>query len=347
MTPGRVVLYLYDLCIDGWKEGDDSKTINILKALLESLNDAHADVADSFRDLYKRTLQLFYDDEYDRALSVLRQLRNVWEKAVMAGDNIRAGDTLIGDPLLRVDEFEGVFAVDCHSDLLYRMIIDKCYEPQLVEFCKKYMDPHRDVIDVGANIGFYTVMFAKNIVSPRKVLAIEPARNALRRLRRNIAVNGVKERIEVFEGVVSNKSGSVGLKTIGGKEEYSSIGAMTHPSIEQEEWTLEEVVSTTIDDLVLKKSINPGFLKVDVEGVEHLVFQGAERVLADDRPIILSELSDFLLRSNGSSAKEVIELLQAHEYDLFDPAGPSVQAGDKDFGDILCFPKEMNVRMGV
>jgi FkbM family methyltransferase len=255
------------------------------------------------------------------------------------------GEMIIGDPVIRIDEFSGEFAVDSHSDLFSRIVIYKHYEPQLVKLCMRYFDATRDVIDVGANIGLYTVMFAKHL-SRTKVLAIEPTRNAIRRLRRNIEMNGVGDNVEVFEGVASDRNGLVEIKTIRGKEEYSSLGEMNHPSIANEEWVLEAVQSATLDDLVEDKAFDPGFLKVDVEGVENLVFKGAENVLKDKRPIILSELSDFLLRKNGSSAEEVIDRIKAHEYDVVDPVNPSIQLRAKDFGDILCFPKEMKAKAG-
>ena len=253
-------------------------------------------------------------------------------------------EILIGDPIIRVDEFEGVFAVDIRSDLFSRIVLNRHYEPQLAQLCRRYLDKNRDAIDVGANIGFYTVMFAKNLAQ-QKVLSIEPAKSTLQRLQRNVALNGVMHKVEVFEGVASNRNGAVEIKTIKGKEEYSSLGAMDHPSITKEKWALEEVMGATLDELVKQKSLDPGFLKVDVEGVEHLVFTGAKKVLSEKRPVILSELSDFLLKRNGSSAREVIDLIKSHGYDVFDPINPSIQPGAKDFGDILCVPQERRERI--
>ncbi len=267
------------------------------------------------------------------------KIRYMHKKEVL--DNL--GKVLVGDPVIAVDEFEGLFAVDVHSDLFIRIISEKHYEPELVKICKRYLDVNKDVIDVGANIGFYTIMFAKNIAQQR-VLSIEPTQNAINRLRRNIELNGVANKVEVFEGAVSNRQGKAIIKTIKGKEEYSSLGEMIHPAISNEKWDLEEVISETLDELVRRKSLNPGFLKVDVEGVEHLIFSGAREVLSEHRPIILSEVSELLLRNNSSSSKTVIDSIKSYEYDVLDPTQPSIQPGTKDFGNILCIPKEMNIR---
>jgi FkbM family methyltransferase len=256
-------------------------------------------------------------------------------------DNLK--ELILGDPVIRVEEFKGVFEVDAYSDLFFRIIADKNYEPKLANLCLKYLNPNRDVLDVGANVGFYTVMFAK-MVARKKVLSIEPTVNALKHLRKNIELNGVKNKVEIFEGVASNKNDVVQIKTVKGKEEYSSLGVMEHPSISGEKWIFEEVMSMTIDKLIEEKNLDPGFLKIDVEGAEHLVLEGARKLLMDQRPVILSELSDFLLRKNGSSAKAVTTLIAEYDYDIFDPCTPSGSFKIKDFGNILCFPREMKIQ---
>ena len=78
--------------------------------------------------------------------------------------------------------------------------------------------------------GFHTIMLAKRLNGGR-VLAVEPTRNALARLRRNIALNNTGGNTLVFEGAVSNSVGMNEINTIDGREEYSSLGAMTHPQI--------------------------------------------------------------------------------------------------------------------
>jgi FkbM family methyltransferase len=257
---------------------------------------------------------------------VVRNLRNV----------------LVTDPEVAIKEFEGKFSIDHRSDLFERIVIDGHYEPDLVRFCKKYLVGTRDVLDIGANIGFYTVMFAKNLHG-RRVVAVEPTQNALKRLRANITLNHVGDRVVVYEGVVTDKAEKVTMKVIPGKEEYSSIGVMEHPSIVQEEYVSEEVDSITVDDLVERFNIDPGFMKVDVEGGEHLVFSGAKKTLSISRPIILSELSDFLLTRNGGSSMEVVNLLRQYDYDVIDPLNPWAPVGYKSFGDVIGFPKEMKL----
>jgi FkbM family methyltransferase len=246
----------------------------------------------------------------------------------------------VDDPVIRVNEFDGIFSMDRRGDIFSRIILKGRYEPHIASVCKQYLDENRDAIDVGANIGFFTVYLAKH-TNDKKVLSIEPVKNALQRLHKNIALNNVENKVIVFEGVASASRGEAIINTISGMEEYSSIGQLAHPAATGKTRTTEKVKSTTIDDLVNQHSLDPGFIKIDVEGMEHHVISGSEMVLRHCRPIILSELSNVLLAVNGSSAKSVIQSIQAYGYEVIDPIDPLTEPGGKDFGDILCIPKEL------
>ena len=69
------------------------------------------------------------------------------------------------------------------------------------------------------------------------------------------------------------------------------------------------------------------------------MFDGARNVLEKNRPVILSELSDCLLKQNGSSSTDVIRMIKEYDYDVVDPLDPDVPPSNEDFGDILCVPR--------
>ncbi len=249
-------------------------------------------------------------------------------------------ELLIEDPVIKVSEFQGSFVVDCKSDIFKRILIHKVYEPLLVNHALKNLDKDKDVIDVGANIGFYTVLFAKNL-NRRKVLSIEPTKNALQRLYKNIQLNNIIDKVIVFEGAVSDYVGRGQIKTLNGKEEYSTVGQWKHPSIENENFATYEIEVFTIDDLVNKYSLEPGFMKIDVEGIEHLVLKGSKKTLENKRPVILSELSDYLLKQNGSSSLEVINFFKSLDYIVIDAETPEIKPEFKKNTNILSIPKEL------
>lgn len=251
----------------------------------------------------------------------------------------RMSAMFVEDPCLRIEEFDGEFYLDSRSSLFHRVLAAGHYEPELTRRCLAELDPDRDVLDIGANIGFHAVLFGRQMRRGR-VLSVEPTPRALARLRRNLARNDVAGRVDVFEGVVSSSAGEVTIQTIAGREEYSSLGAMAHPSIAGVATESLTVAATTVDALVRDRGLNPGFMKIDVEGVEHLVLAGSTEMLATHRPVILAELSDPLLRANGSSSAEVIRLLEGLGYRVTDPLRPGVPPGQRAFGDILCLPAQ-------
>lgn len=149
----------------------------------------------------------------------------------------------------------------------------------------------------------------------------------------------------MFEGAVLNYIGTTKIKIVEGKEEYSTLGSLSHPSISKKRYILQEVKTKTIDELVDQYSLDPGFMKVDVEGMEHLVFDGSKDVLKTKRPVILSELSDYLLKKNGSSAIEVINFIRSYGYNIIDTQTPNIPPQMKEFTNILCVPKEIQSRI--
>jgi FkbM family methyltransferase len=276
-----------------------------------------------------------------RAINPAIALRRRWLQRKAPSANLaldRLIQLLAEDPVLEVVEFEGRFALDSRSRLFRRIVESGEYEPILTRRCLEMLDPQRDVVDVGANVGFHTVLLARHLEHGR-LLAVEPTRNALRRLRRNITLNAVESKVVVFEGVASNVPGWIEIKTVAGLEEFSSLGAMDHPAIAGAQFVTERVEARTLDQLVAEHGLDPGFIKVDVEGVEHLVFAGGQRTLAEHRPIVVSELSDYLLRKNGSSALDVVRSFEALNYSVVDPLHPDERPGLREFGDIVCVPR--------
>jgi FkbM family methyltransferase len=191
-------------------------------------------------------------------------------------------------------------------------------------------------------VGFFTVLTGRHTDGGR-VLAVEPTPSVRARLRRNIDRNAIAHSVVIYDGAASNFDGEVELHFIEGLEEYSSIGMMYHPAIATLEHLTARVPASRIDTLVKLNSLRPGLMKVDVEGMEHVVFEGALNTLEIHRPVVISELSEPLLLKNGGSSRAVIEMFYSLRYRVFDPVHPGIAAGTRQFGDILCIPDEIRV----
>lgn len=217
-----------------------------------------------------------------------------------------------GTLVVQLPTFGGDFALDARSHILRRILVNGCYEPEIVQILREHTDPERDVIDIGANIGLYTVFFAKILRAGQRVMAFEPAPGALRYLSSNLKRNKVYQQVILFEGVASAQGGNFVLNSCNGVEEYSSL----KETLYLRDRTCEqiEVVGDTVDHLVEEYQLVPGLIKIDSEGAEFRVLTGALDTIQKYHPVIVAELSDHLLANFGTTSQEVIDLLEANQY---------------------------------
>src|SRR5262245_20763454 len=117
-------------------------------------------------------------------------------------------------------------------------------------------------VDVGANVGLYTVIACE---ARTEVIAVEPQRDAIEQLRANLALNGYEA--EVVQQAVSEEAGRASLAGPDPNQQALVAGS--------------DVEVTTIDRLVGERSVDG--IKVDVEGAERLVLIGASRALSEHR----------------------------------------------------------------
>ena len=255
-------------------------------------------------------------------------------------DFIQAAFTNVedGSLVVRVPNLNGSFEIDFRSHILLRILRKKNYEEDLITLAARYLNPDKDILDIGANIGLLTVFFARFIKEPHKILAVEPVPLAQYYLRRNIVRNGVGASVIIFDGLVTDKTGDYELNVIPGKEEYSSLGNIVHSSTSGEKYQAIMVKGETVDNLVARFSLHPGFVKIDTEGAELFVLRGAIRILREERPVLLMELSDRLLASLECSSEQVLTLLRECGYHILNA---DTMKGDISYpfdGSILALP---------
>ncbi|GHB59195.1 SAM-dependent methyltransferase [Persicitalea jodogahamensis] len=239
---------------------------------------------------------------------------------------------------LNLPEFKGRFKMSAKSHIFKRVIIDNCFEPTTVALTRKYAN-RRDLIDVGANIGLFSVLFS-NIASitGSRVLSIEPNSQALGFLHENLSVNvPQKKNVIVYEGIATDEPKNYDFNFIEGMSEYSSTSEIVHPAVMNETISHSKVEGDTLDNLVDKHGLQPGFIKIDVEGGEREVLNGASLTIDRYRPIILLEINDFASLSERISPF-YSNYFQQRNYKILNH---SLRAAKEPYiGDYVCFPNE-------
>ena len=242
-----------------------------------------------------------------------------------------------GSLVVKIKDIPGKFEIDARSHILKKILINKSYEPVIVSVIKANLTPDKDAINVGANIGIYTVLLASLINIDRKVLAVEPTPLAFRYLGNNLKRNNLESKVIFYNGICIDEKGRYDLNIIEGKEEYSSIGESFHLAKIKETIARVNVEGDTVNNLVAFYKLNPGIIVIDVEGSEMKVLKGASDVLTRYKPVIILELVDDLLKNQESSSKEVIDFLEKSGYIVCDVTS-NKKAGYPFSGNIIARP---------
>lgn len=140
-------------------------------------------------------------------------------------------------------------------------------------------------VDVGANVGSYTILACR--AAGARGICFEPVPETYQRLRSNLAVNSLLERVQAFNQGVGD---SRGMLQFTGDE-----GCMNHVLTSEE--TVCNIVEVPVISLDEELSEIPTMMKIDVEGYETMVLKGAHRILADHN------LNAILVELNGSGTR--------------------------------------------
>lgn len=183
------------------------------------------------------------------------------------------------------------------------------YEPHLVSFFKERIKPAMVVIDVGANVGFHSMLAARLVGSSGKVLCFEPNSENCRLILLSLEENQFSQ-VALYPVAASNHQGHA-LFT----RHVGSNGGLL-PSTKEALLNPNCVVVPTLrlDDLIKEKV---DFIKIDTEGAEGLVIGGAKSLIERHRPVVVSEFSmEMLPRVSGISGAEYLTYFQTLGYDL-------------------------------
>lgn len=189
-------------------------------------------------------------------------------------------------------------------------------EPDLIA-AKRFVEAGDYIVDVGANIGWYTKVFSEKVGETGKVFSVEPVPSTFDLL--SYCVKKLKLlNVELFCFAVSDKVGEVVMEIPlyeGGGENFYRSRIISH-ELQGHSYRRISVQLCTLDAMFLDLPTPIKFIKCDVEGHELSVVKGAETLIAKFRPAWLIEVSDSP-EDDGSSSNQLFSLLLQYGYQAY------------------------------
>jgi FkbM family methyltransferase len=182
------------------------------------------------------------------------------------------------------------------------------YEPHVTAVFNQILKPGMNVVDIGANLGYFSPLSAKIVGAEGSVLAIEPNPRNVKLLEASRRLNGF-DNITVVQVAAGVAPGLLILNT-----SYSNGTTSSLPGPLNDVLASEIVPCMPVDSLT---DMRIDLIKADVEGAEYSVLRGAEGIITKHRPIIVSEFSPTMMPGISSvTGEEYPRWLTAKGYRL-------------------------------
>jgi len=199
--------------------------------------------------------------------------------------------------------------------------------------CKKVIPSNGIVLDVGSNIGRNALFYGLH-VSEGKVYAFEPFKETFNTLQKNIKVNGFKN-IFCFNIGLSNKLESLPMGKPSPDQHSRYKTAYPEPglvSIYASKYEGNLAKFTTLDNFIESININQQihYLKIDVEGHELCVLQGAKETIVQHKPLIEMEINSVTMKISGTKVEDIFSLLKELDYKAFYNTAYSTKPDNKN-----------------
>jgi FkbM family methyltransferase len=189
-------------------------------------------------------------------------------------------------------------------------VFKKRQDARELKLIASFVKPGFNVLDIGANIGFYTRVLS-NLAGPQgNVYAFEPEDTNFKYLKQNLSSN---KNVHLINKAVSDKTEPI-------KIYLSKMLNVDHRTYPVDDYAnVIEIQATTIDDYLAANNITKiDFIKMDIQGFEMSAFKGMIGVLTNNPSLkIITEFWPFGLKKAGSSALEIMNLAHAQKFDIY------------------------------
>jgi FkbM family methyltransferase len=240
----------------------------------------------------------------------------------------------------------GMMEVDIREAVGSSIFIHGAYEPELSSFFYRFLQPGQTFVDIGAHVGYFSLLAAARVGEQGRVVSLEPCERTFWRLTKNTQSSKwvQRHRVAAWESetlLTLHDYGPI-------HSAFNSIGERRiHESAPPVKSTPFEVRAVPLDEFFQETQTKPDVIKIDAESAEVQVLHGLRKTLGSIRPVITLEVGDYshLVAKGLPRSIDFLQIAMAHDYSLYEPSleGISPHAlrdSDYEYGNIVAVPNE-------
>lgn len=199
-------------------------------------------------------------------------------------------------------------------DLTNRILNDGAWEEMESKIIEQHLQPGDTFIDVGAHLGYYSIIASRVVGETGKVIAFEPDPVSLDYLRKNLQTNRCTN-VVVEQLALSDQAGTLKLYVPDYSKSAGSLIRTAEMDLGSKEY---EVLAVPLDDY-LKSGTSVALIKIDVEGAEGVILVGAKRTLEENPHVkLIIEFFPRKLNDGGFSPEKLLGMFDADQFSFLD-----------------------------
>ncbi len=205
-----------------------------------------------------------------------------------------------------VFEIEKGLSINLYKDSVLSRLIFEGFEKDEIEFMTKVLREGDTLIDIGANIGLFSLIGSKIVGNSGRVISFEPSPITYARITENIKLNNF-ENIDARNIGLSDKQGKLTLNiSENGFDAWNSFAGGNDDKFQK---VVEVDVSTLDEELKNTDKNNISFIKIDVEGWEKFVLEGGKEILQNYTPTVMIEFTESNTFSAGYFVQDLYDIM--------------------------------------
>jgi FkbM family methyltransferase len=219
------------------------------------------------------------------------------------------------------------------------------YDCELMSQLSRCLSEGDTALDIGANVGFWTVALGKRLRDLRGMLfAFEPVPANFARLEENVDLNDLGSTVCCMQAALGEEEGSLELAVDHRNGAVTGNAVVVRGGVGNYMKATDQAQVARLDRVAEELNVTRcRFMKIDIEGAEAMAFRGGMNFLRSCRPIIFGEFNRFWMRQFNDSFLDVARMFEPLSYLIFQRTHPTwtrITAPTVDLSDVLLVPAE-------